>query len=202
MTAFNPPTQNYTEQDSSRESLSSVYVVRQCLVVLLWRLFIAKLFFWGLSFLVYLMPELWPTWQEVAGELSVVWIHTFLDAVEALWFVYLILAWDCQYYLITPDKIISHQGVIAKRQEICAIKNIESIDLNQSILGRIFAFGTIKLFAPTLNHTLHMDNIHRPQKKMHIIENLLPNTTSPNNNDHRRRDVLMIPHQPGHYASS
>lgn len=183
----------------SNDVFKGAYVVRQCIVLLLWHLLLVQILCWIGDLGLHTLPQLIPRTGDFISTYMIIF-STLINLGEILWLGYFILSWDCNYYLITPDKIIFRSGIIAKNQETCAIRNIESVDFHQSIIGRIFGFGTIKLFAPTLNHILHMDNIHHPERKMLLIERLLPNTNT--SGDRNQRDLLIIPRTKKYLASA
>ena len=49
-----------------------------------------------------------------------------------------------------------------------------SITLEQGLLGRIFNFGSLKLFDWALEENIHIYLIHSPLKYHHILETLVP----------------------------
>jgi len=110
--------------------------------------------------------------------------------IKMLLVLYSVCRWQASYYQITPEKVIYHKGVFSRHQEVFALKNIESIDLTQSCFGKLFHFGTLKLYAPTLNHRVFILNIHNPRKRMKLIEELLPKTHMENFHE---QDMMILP---------
>jgi len=51
-------------------------------------------------------------------------------------------------YILTSNEVIHVKGVFAKKQTIIPYKNIGSIKITQSTLGRIFNFGDIYISGP------------------------------------------------------
>lgn len=88
--------------------------------------------------------------------------------------IFIIIQWLNQYYEITPKEIIFKRGFIFKKEERNTLDHLGSIEVDQGLLGRIFNFGTIKLFnwATEKNFPLYL--IHNPMKYHFILQTLLP----------------------------
>lgn len=97
-----------------------------------------------------------------------------LNLLEIVVLFYAVIRWHNHFYLVRPDKILTSRGVFLRRQRFFALKNIETITVHQDVFGRLFGFGTLHLYAPTLNHRIHMYGINNPCLKETIIERLLP----------------------------
>lgn len=46
---------------------------------------------------------------------------------------------------LTNKRIILKTGIISRKTQEMKLKAIETVEINQSIIGRIFGFGTIKI---------------------------------------------------------
>lgn len=167
------------------DELQPVMVIRQSVVLLGARVVVVHLAFMVACLLYIAAFESRTTDFKLMG---LMWF----GLVEVVVMFYAILRWHNHYYLVRPDKIFSSRGVFLRRQRFCAIKNIETISVNQGLLGKVFNFGTLHLFAPTLNHRIHMFGIGNPCKKERIIEKLLPNTLE-FEGGRRKRDLLIVP---------
>lgn len=165
------------------QPLQPMSVVRKCLLILVWHVLLLEIVLSSLLVLgMYFLPTVFlnPTTIVICA------------GAKLLIVLYLIVRWKTCYYLITPEKIIQHCGVFCRRQEACAIKNIESIILRQNLIGKLFHFGSLKLYAPTLNHRIFMTNIHNPRKRMRLIEKLTPKTQMQNLH---KDDMVILPQQ-------
>ncbi len=157
-------------------------LLRECTLLLTWKLAI-----WEISSTIVLISSL-SLIPNITLDIRVLVCFLILKTGIT---IYLFFKWKTSYYQITPEKVMFHKGVFSRHEEVCAIKNIESIDLKQSLLGKIFHFGTIKLYAPTLNHRILMFNIHHPRTRMKLIEKLMPKTKQENMH---RDDLMILPH--------
>ncbi len=78
--------------------------------------------------------------------------------------------WINFYYLITPDKIVISKGILNKSQVNYDMRSLQSATLFQGFWGRIFNFGTIKLYNPALNEYIFLVDIPKPEKYLEIIQ--------------------------------
>lgn len=84
-------------------------------------------------------------------------VFTFLTGVSSLSYNFYLIYWSILFifiiknlityftteYGITNTKVISKQGLIRRDIEEINLSSIESINVNQSIIGRILNYGTI-----------------------------------------------------------
>ena len=88
--------------------------------------------------------------------------------------IFIIVSWLNYYYEITPKEIIFRKGLIFKKEERYMLAHIGSAILDQGLLGRIFNFGTLKLFIWTSEKEEYLYLIHNPIKYQTILEQILP----------------------------
>ena len=74
----------------------------------------------------------------------------------------IIMRWLSEYYIIAKDEIIIKKGFFKINKHAFAIEKVESVNISQSIFGKVFNFGTITIFNPALNQTVHLRNITNP----------------------------------------
>jgi len=77
--------------------------------------------------------------------------------------------WMNKSYLIRPGSIVEKRGVLFRREETYACSNIEEIVLKQGILGRIFDFGSLRLYDPALKQSIYLTNIRSPHRYQSIL---------------------------------
>jgi uncharacterized membrane protein YdbT with pleckstrin-like domain len=87
---------------------------------------------------------------------------------------YVILQWLNQYYEISPEMVIHRKGIIFRHEEKYPLKHMRIIDVNQSLFGRIFNYGTIILQDPLKIEKLEFYQIHNPVRYAAILEDQLP----------------------------
>jgi uncharacterized membrane protein YdbT with pleckstrin-like domain len=93
-----------------------------------------------------------------------------LQTLDAVLLIYLVLRWRNTQYVIMPDEIAIHQGILSAHTTIHKINNIEAVEVNQSLLGKLFNYGTISFFSPSLNTRVAISNVSNPQQYAGIIK--------------------------------
>ena len=83
------------------------------------------------------------------------------------------LYWLREYYEIKPHEVIYRRGIIGKKEVIFSCKNVQEIEVHQSVWGRIFNFGTISLYNPVLRERFHLRDISEPNEHCQLIERLV-----------------------------
>ncbi len=96
-----------------------------------------------------------------------------LAVIEITIVIYIAIQWVHEYYEIRPKEIIHNKGFLFQKEEIYNCEHIQLFDLDQSVLGKLFDYGTITLFSPALEDKIHIINISRPAKKLEEIRNIL-----------------------------
>ncbi len=59
--------------------------------------------------------------------------------------LYLFLKLKCTEQGLTNKRIILKTGIISRKTQEMRLKAIETVEIDQSLLGRIFGFGTVKI---------------------------------------------------------
>lgn len=88
--------------------------------------------------------------------------------------IYVVMRWITEYYEIWPHALMYWSGIIWRNQEKHPFSQMRSVKVEQGFLGRIFGFGTIRLYNWYLEKNTDLFLIHNPIKYFHIIESLLP----------------------------
>ena len=112
----------------------------------------------------------------IGGDLIVFNIPLFAVLVlfKTVISIVVIIQWLNEYYEITTKDIVYRKGFIFKKEARHLLEHIGSVKLEQGFFGRIFNFGTLKLFNWTREKHVYIYLIHNPKKYMHILEELLP----------------------------
>lgn len=84
------------------------------------------------------------------------------------------IMWIEEYYEITPKEVIHKNGFIFKVEERHKLSHIGSVTLDQGFLGRVFNYGTLRLYNWTQEKNIYLYLIHNPRKYHHILETILP----------------------------
>lgn len=88
--------------------------------------------------------------------------------------IYVIVTWLEEYYELTPTEVIHKKGFLFRQEERYTLDHIGSITIEQGLFGRIFNFGSLKLFDWALEENIYIYLIHSPRKYHNILETLIP----------------------------
>lgn len=99
--------------------------------------------------------------------------------IEIFTAIFIFVQWANNYYILKEKEIIYVTGFILKRERSYSLDNIQSISLQQGLVGRILRYGTITIFSPTLQQELSLTEIPNPKDVIEKIKQL--NTTIPGN---------------------
>lgn len=89
--------------------------------------------------------------------------------------IYVVLKWLVEYYEITPEYIAHKHGIFFKKQEMYRLDLVRRMDVQESLLGEIFNFGTITLYDMRLNKFLDLYLIHNSRRYAKVLKTILPN---------------------------
>jgi len=168
--------------------------IRESIVFVVLRLMFILIFFSALLYFYtsFRMAFYEPRYENLAGgnpfEPSMM-PFIIISTLQVLVVIYAFLRWFFNYYTITEDQIIHHRGLFFIRRNYFAIKNIESVTMDQSLMGRVFRYGKLGLYSPTLNQSVILKNIYDPRKYMKIIKDLIPKM---NNSQNQTTDGITI----------
>ncbi len=99
--------------------------------------------------------------------------HLGLQALDALVLITVTLLWASKYYRINADSISAFEGFFHKNTEIITTNNISAIHLHQSVPGRIFNYGTIKIECKFSRQVITLHKISKPHFYRKALLNLM-----------------------------
>lgn len=93
---------------------------------------------------------------------------TFAELTLGTWIV---LSWANEEWEIKEGIIFHRRGIFHMREDAYSLKQIGSTTLNQGLLGKLFNYGTIRIFSPLLKQDYYLMNIHNPREIVKTLEN-------------------------------
>jgi membrane protein YdbS with pleckstrin-like domain len=97
-----------------------------------------------------------------------------LSMIEMIVIIVTVLRWYNSQWEINKDDIIQKKGLISIQESVDSFRNFTGVTVHQGIFGRIFNYGTIKLFNPALDHSITIKNVSSPTKYKNLIAERLP----------------------------
>jgi uncharacterized membrane protein YdbT with pleckstrin-like domain len=109
---------------------------------------------------------------SAANWIGILWFF-LITIFELALAVMVIMQWASEEYEIKEGVIYHRRGIFQRDEDGYSLRDLGSATLSQSVMGRIFGFGTIRFFSPMLKHEFYLHNVHNPQEKLSSIENVL-----------------------------
>jgi uncharacterized membrane protein YdbT with pleckstrin-like domain len=106
--------------------------------------------------------------------ISTLIIH-IINLFSAIWIT---LFWSSSYYVITPKYVTVKRGVFYTYEKVYNIEKTESVTFTQGFWGKIFNYGTVKVFNPALREDVFIRNIPSPDKFAELIRTHTDSTNS------------------------
>jgi uncharacterized membrane protein YdbT with pleckstrin-like domain len=85
---------------------------------------------------------------------------------------FVFLHWVNNYYALNAHELIYFNGIIIKKEVSYAIKNVQTVSFEQGIVGRLFKFGSVKIFSPALQHELFLTEVPNPHKIVDLVNDV------------------------------
>ncbi|MCF7847117.1 MAG: PH domain-containing protein [Candidatus Gracilibacteria bacterium] len=82
----------------------------------------------------------------------------------------LFVRWHTTQYFITPKEILIFRGIFSKKTSRYDIRGIQSAEVSQSLVGRLFNYGTLQVENPLLKTNVTLKNIAKPQFYISALE--------------------------------
>lgn len=168
-------------QGSEKKILVTHVNVRQSIVFLFTKLIALDILATFVA-LIFFSPLTFPLPTEVKTQIISynIWYFGFLLLVKILLTLFIVLEWLNEYYEITPTKIFHRRGIIWRKEDVNDISGdrssrITAIGIQQSILGRVFNYGTLFFYDRGVYKYYYMHYIHNPLRYLEILHHLLPN---------------------------
>ena len=94
----------------------------------------------------------------------------FLSIIELILITTIVLKWVNEEYEIRDDTIVHRKGVFSRTEENYSLRNLGNATISQSLLGRLFNFGTVKVYSPLLKQEYYISNVHNPKQILTSLE--------------------------------
>lgn len=100
-------------------------------------------------------------------------VFLVLAVLQTVALVALTLEWLYEYYEIRKDIIVHTRGVLKKKEDMYSLKTVEAGNVEQSLLGKILNFGTIRIYSPVLKREYFLNDIPDPHHMRSSVISLL-----------------------------
>ena len=162
------------ETTNKRGAAVRMEIIRRSPVALVFKIIIAEL----LIELSYTVVSLGVTqFQEPLGT-SYQSVRVLLALLFGGFGVYvlafLIAQWANEGYSLDSNELTVTQGIIKKTKVSYPFANMQSVTVRQGLIGRVFNFGYITIFIPTLGKEVVFSEISNPNQFAERIKSHIP----------------------------
>lgn len=165
-------------EEQKSEKGNYTYIMRQSPVFLVSRIIIVELLILIVHFILRYSLEQIFTLLSFPFSVQALFIEAFIIQIVNLYFlVVVVLSWVNEYYILNPKEVVIKRGLLSSKSTTYEFANLQSMTIQQSFWGRLFNYGTIKLYNPVLRADVYLINIPNPQKSGSIIQQHQPETT-------------------------
>ena len=103
-----------------------------------------------------LVAQPWPFLLPGAALVIVV----ALQALRAVW------RWERTHLVVTTEKLFVAEGTVRRRASAVRLRSVEKLELEQSLPGRVFGYGTL------VAGPLEIDHVPEPRTVYRLVERL------------------------------
>lgn len=183
--------EEFEQEKVVREAEDFCYYIRQSTVVLIFKLLFVQLVVIGAQIVasgtLYLSQSNGITATDFGMGSSITAI-VVIQCINLIATIFLTLHWVKTIYVIRPKSITEHTGIVAFVENEYSTERVESVNVKQSIFGKIFNYGTIQIFSPVQKADFNLEDIPHPYTYAHIISK------------HPTKDTIrFIPHREGNH---
>lgn len=89
-------------------------------------------------------------------------LNIAMSVVAVCLFAIIVALWAAEGVLITKDELIYKYGVINERRRSYPYTNMQRIEVQQGILGKMLNFGTISVHLPVLSEDISFRDMSNP----------------------------------------
>lgn len=86
------------------------------------------------------------------------WLALILAAIALFDVIRIVADWLNEAYIITNRRVIQIKGIINKHEGDSALEKVNDLELDQSIVGRMLGYGTLRIITGS---DVGMDTLHR-----------------------------------------
>lgn len=96
------------------------------------------------------------------------WLGSFIITGLIIFDIFIVfrgfLNWKFTTYLIKPEELMIRTGILEKKEKLFTLNQIETVTVRQGVFGRMFDYGSLRIFSPLLNGKVDILNIPEPRK--------------------------------------
>ena len=91
--------------------------------------------------------------------------------IEVIWFVERLIRWQSIFFVLTSDRVMSREGIIAKRGVEIPLERINTVRFDQGIFERLLGLGSLVIESASTDGAQSFRTVRRPdeiQKQIYV----------------------------------
>ena len=152
-------------------------ILRQSPILFTVRIMFLSIVFSFIYFLISLIKHIYARPED---SISIISINSIINHYDLITYFLLLLIqviisfiiiikWYTDYWILQKQNIIYKTGIFFVNKTYYKIENIEFVSLNQTMLGKLFDYGTIELINPLLKENIYLTNIGHPNLVLQVL---------------------------------
>lgn len=105
---------------------------------------------------------------------SIIFFLILVTLIQNIVLIFIALDWINDYVEVRAKDIAHFKGIFGRRKQSYQYRDIQSITIKQSMLGRLFNYGNVILYIPTLGHDVPFNEVPDPRKFVNFLKGLQP----------------------------
>ena len=123
------------------------------------------------------------------------WASIVLPVFALLWFVWTYVTWRTTNFVVTTDRLIFRQGVVAKKGKEIPLERINDISFNQTIFERLIGAGDLLIESGGEQGQQRFSDIRKPFEVQNLIYKSIEQSKARDMDRMAGRRELSLPEQ-------
>ena len=123
------------------------------------------------------------------------WASIVLPVFSLLWFVWTYITWRTTNFVVTTDRLIFRQGVVAKKGKEIPLERINDISFNQTIFERLIGAGDLLIESGGEQGQQRFTDIRKPFEVQNLIYKSIEQAKARDMDRMAGRRELSLPEQ-------
>ena len=125
----------------------------------------------------------------------ITWAAIALPALALLWFAWTYVKWRTTNFVVTTDRLIFRQGVVAKKGKEIPLERINDISFNQTIFERLIGAGDLLIESGGEQGQQRFSDISKPFEVQNLIYKSIEQSKARDMDRMAGRRELSVPEQ-------
>lgn len=125
----------------------------------------------------------------------ITWAAVVLPILSLLWFVWTFIKWRTTNFVVTTDRLIYREGVVAKKGKEIPLERINDISFNQTVFERMIGAGDLLIESGGEQGQQRFSDIKKPFEVQNLIYKSIEQSKARDMDRMAGRRELSMPEQ-------